>query len=263
MSDPFYRPFETIQWAREAINEFESTLREFFDSKPYGEVTDLDAETGDSVLKFKLIRDLPTGLARKATEALNNIRHSFDQGLYAGCVAVKRRPKKDIHFPWSTTPSDLEGKLSRHNDVIPSEFWDIIRGEHPYPASERYPGGDDIIRELAKIANGKHTIGLKVVGMVSGVRYPDARSGPLGGGPFSLPFPQWNSEKNELIIARYQGDWRFKNNYEIAFQVALDEAGPLRNVPVTAAFHAFAEKSEQFTKALKIKAIELQGDSSE
>jgi len=85
-----------------------------------------------------------------------NTREAWNQAVYAACVSIEKVPSKgNLHFPWRSSPSDLNETLKR--GPIPSEFWDVIRGEEPYPTGDGYTGGNDAIKEISKLANDKHT----------------------------------------------------------------------------------------------------------
>lgn len=49
---------------------------------------------------------------------------------------------------------------------------DIFRNHEPYRESQEYPRGNTIIRELAEIANAKHTVGFHVAAAQDSVTIP-------------------------------------------------------------------------------------------
>lgn len=251
----FDSPLKTIAWAREAIDELDTGFRAFFDTHPYRDFMDVDPDTGERLHKIALIQSLPSVLERKATEALNNIRHSFDQSLFAGCCAIGKRPKKDIAFPWKMSPTDLNFAFTDSKGKVPTEFRDVIHRQEPYPASEGHLGGNDQIRELAKIANGKHTIGLTVTIRISVSRISDFSGGYID--RFSIPGTKWDSLKNEVIIAIIGPKANVRYKHQFALRVVLDIPGPLGDVPIIDALREFANKSEVFHESIKAECRKI------
>jgi len=259
----FNRPKESIAWAREAINELDVSFRDFFHPKPlgpiikgrkpYGQVVDIDPETGDEVHKFKIFDAVPSALSRRATEALGNLRNSFDQSVFAACSAIGRIPKKgNLHFPWRTSPIDLNRTLE--NGPVTAEFWEVIKREEPYPTGNGYTGGDDTIREIAKLANGKHTVGLAITPRVSSYTHPSIFS---SGNRVVIPGIRWDPVKNEMIMAIVSPGTDVKHDYKVQLQVGLDVAPPLRDIPAIALFNAFADRAESFTKAIEAECSKI------
>ena len=244
----FDRPSETLGWAREAINDLNLTLTGFFNNQPFSTVIEPDPETGHEVHKIKLLTPIPNGVPRRATEALNNVKNAFDQTTFAACAAIGKRPKKDIHFPWRLNPTDLERVFDKKDAVIPPELRDVFRGHQPYPTGEGYSGGDDGIREVARIANLKHTVGLGITGRVPMMRWPDVSHASF----VRAPMPRWDPVKNEMILLIVDAGAKVKHNHEVAFYVALNEPGPLEGEPILGALSAFLQKAEQVLIDLKL-----------
>jgi len=262
----FDRPKESIAWAREAINELDVSFLDFFrpkpfgpiiqGQKPYGQVVNIDPETGNEVHKFKIFKTLPSSLSRKATEALGNLRNSFDQAVYAACVSIRKVPKKrNLYFPWKTSLADLDGTLK--NGPVPTEFWDVIKREEPYPTGNGYTGGDDTIREIAKLANGKHTVGLTITPRISSYVHPSI-SGSRS--RIEIPGIRWDPVKNEMIMAIVSPGMDVKHDYQVQLQVGLDVPPPLRDIPAIAIFNAFADRAERFTKSIEAECKTIIGD---
>lgn len=257
MSDlsAFDVPLEDLRWAREAIQEFDAAKAAFFQSGPYAEFTDVDPETGNKILKIKLTAPLPPILCRKATESMMNTRHAFDKILYAGSVVIGNPIRRKCNFPWRSCPSDLERTLQHKNSLIPRDFWDVLRRQEPYPTGDGYSGGNDAIRELSKMANRKHTVGLKVFGSVSG--FEQRISGSFTELDQGNDFPAWDSVNNEMVLAIFSKDSNFKSHTQVSFQVVLNEAGPLNNIPVSWALEAFAAKAEHFAESLRAECLKI------
>lgn len=264
----FDSPRNTLTWAKEAINELDAICSAFLGtSQNFQEIRQFDADTKENVLKVVAAKKLPHGIARKATEALSNIRHSFDQSVYAACRAIGQTPKDSIYFPWADSPADLEyrlGKVSRPGKQqkikIPPELWPVLRGFEPYRRSDTYAGGDDLVRELARVANRKHTVALNFRGEVAGIKFPSFSGSMDSGESFRLRMPNWDSVNNEIEIARYPLGIKTDYNYSLNLYVALDESAPLYGVPVSSALGTFLAKAQAVLDVLEQETIKIMGD---
>ena len=99
---------DSVSWAQDAIREFDEIAARFFQGDVTETITETDRKTGESVKKLRLRKGLPNDLNRKATEALVNTRHAFDQATFAAqFLAATKKPTKTIYFPWAQSPRDL------------------------------------------------------------------------------------------------------------------------------------------------------------
>lgn len=236
--DSFDKPAELLQWADEAVSDLKVEIKAFFSPDAGSFVAESDPQARELVLKFVFRKKIPSTIRRRATEALNNIRHSFDQSLYAAC-RVLRQPS-EINFPWRTNPKDLARFLeSKH---VPRELWDDIFRHEPYFTGEGYAGGDNYIRKLAQLANGKHTVGLGVRGEVVGFVWPDVTySGPFA--RVALTMPRWDPVKNEIVYARVPLGASLQDNERVKLHIVLDEPGLLQGKPLVASLELLLKKA--------------------
>lgn len=152
----FDRPKESIAVAREAIHELDAAFGEFFRPKPagaitdgrkvYGQVVDIDPETGNEVHKFKIFEPLPRILSRRTAEALLNIRESWNQAVYAACVSINKVPRRqNLHFPWRSSPADLDATLKK--GAIPPNFGMSFEGRNHTRLEAGTPGATITLRK--------------------------------------------------------------------------------------------------------------------
>jgi hypothetical protein len=247
--DEFQPARDSIDWAREAIQEIDAFTKSFFSPQNMTHAEEFDPATGLKQFKIKSREPVPKAVRRKATEALNNLKHSFDQSIFGACRAVKQ-PRRKINFPWARNPTDLERLLE--NRQVPAEFWETIRRHEPYPRGDGYSGGDDILRELAHIANGKHTIGLRVGANIAAITFTHA----VFTGPLDIPAnSRWDPVKNEMIIATGSADSNFQGQYNFAAYISLNEAGALRDVSLEGVLSAFLDKANKVADDLEAACI--------
>lgn len=261
----FDSPREVIGWAEEGVDELDAACRAFFREDVFRKVTEFDEGTNQNIVKLKIIKSIPTNIARLTTEALNNLRHSFDQSVYAACRMLGKPTSKHLYFVWAESPADLDGGLgkpiSRTNKTpqIPPELWPKLRTFEPYPRGRTYPGGNDLIRGLAKIANRKHTVRLDFAPDPTSVNYPSVTGAwkVEPGQTFRFPKPAWDAVKNEMILAVVPAGLKIHNDAIVAFNVAFDEAKPLKGYPIVPALREFLAKAKAVCEGLEREATRI------
>lgn len=247
----FDTPHETIEWAGEAIQELNAIYDEFLGPKNMHFVVEPHLKPQYKALKIKARNPPPTGLRRKATEALNNVRHSFDQTLHAACVALGK-PRPRTNFTWRPTPREVQGYL-RSKD-IPVDLWEVIMGEEPYKRGNGYVGGDDFIFAVAKLADGKQTIGFRIMPQVR-----DSAQPVVSGNFVLIPKPVWVTVNNEQVIAFGPHDMQVKGDYTVILNITFDEPGPLHDQSLAWGLARFHAKAQKFAHRMEARCIELQG----
>lgn len=251
LDEEFAPAEESIGWAQGATDELDSLIQRFFEGDVAELVVEVDPDTGENVQKIKFKSDIPKDFRRKATEALNSARHSFDQSVFAARNILGNRSAKGVNFPWATDPNDLTHHLGSR-DIDP-RLWDTIRPHEPYPTSDKYLGGNDLIRTLATIANNKHTVGLTVAGHLAETRFPEVRMN----GPFQVRMPRWDTRKNEIELIRCRGDIETKGEYRINFMICLKDTRLSQPTDAIGALRLFTQKAETVCKDIKAKCLEL------
>jgi hypothetical protein len=248
---------QLIDWAKAAINEADEVASAFINDDNYTPLIHHNPESGRSTLIIRQIEPIPEIVTRRLTEALNNLRNSFDQSLFAACKAINQ-PVKDAHYPWADNAGvDLKWKLEGKPTAkpkIPPDLWGVIRSQHPYPTGDGYPGGDDVIRQLATLANRKHTIGFEIGTQINGtkimMRQPTATN---------LTFrPEWNSVENHLELFFWQyGQPEPKLDCDLGLHITFDAPPPVGQLTASDALEAFTNKAQGVLDGFKARAVEL------
>jgi len=160
-------------------------------------------------------------------------------------------PKRaNLFFPWRSSSNDVERKL--RSGAIPPQLWEAIRQEEPYPTSNLYSGGNDVARALAKLANGKHTVGLSTLLRVVRCGLPTVR----GSGSFAqFPNPHWDPERNELVLAIVDPSLTVDQDYKVDLALGLAGPAPITRIPATRLLATFADRAERFTARIEAKCL--------
>lgn len=245
---------DSISWAEEAIAEFDGVARAFFQPDAAHRLTEFDPDTGENVLKVRLVKPLPKALRRKATEALLSLKHSFDQATFAARTLTSGMSDKSVYYPWASGPADLIGRLKRYG--IDERLWDVFAAHEPYRRSDGYAGGDDLIRTLATMANQKHTVGLAVSGEANAWE-----GGGIGSRGYidrmMLLSPRWDAVKNEIELVRWVGDLHMRDGQTVYFKVLLKDARLPNGTVAKTALEAFSAKAHSVVESLQARCIDL------
>ncbi|WP_300544495.1 hypothetical protein [Maricaulis sp.] len=244
---------ESVEWANEAIDELHTAFKGFFQSGVTEVVTEFDAATSENVQKVRLTKPLPKAFRRKATEALTQARYAFDKATFAARNLATGRSNRSIYYPWARGPADLNRLLKARG--IDQRLWDVFADHEPYPRGDSHPGGDDVIRTLAKMANDKHTVGLTVIGHITSTRYPSIHGRVVQS--MDVLVPRWNPQKNEAELIRWRGDVEVNGDYEFSFDVALRDTRLPEPVNAIAALKGFSEKASLAAETLEARCQEL------
>ena len=259
-ADYFSSAQKTLSWAEEGIEELNGECIAFFNDRPFRKVIEFDAEAGQNIVKITAIKPLPDKIVRLATEAINNIKHSFDQSTFAAVIALGKGTTGDFHFIWTTTrPKDFEGRLRSGRKGLPPELWPIFCEFKPYATGETNARGDNLVRELARIANRKHRVALTFAPAVQGGMWPSVTGFMKAGTRSSLPIPIWDSVKNEVIIARVPRGLKVHNDTRLAFNVAFDEPPPLKGRSAVGLLDLFLAKAKSVADRLEREVTTIRG----
>jgi len=246
MTSVFDRPKETLSWGNKAIQEFQDIVVNYFAGDPYKEIKEIDPETRDEVVKQIPVTQFPhKEVERKVTEAMLHIKYTFDQVSHAACVSTDPfLAKHTTNFPWTDSLSGLEKRLSKGK--FPKALWPAFHSLEPYAAGDTVSDDNKIARELAKIVNRKHTVGIALNPTVNGVEMR------LHGTVRNLTIlnPRWNPVTDEIEIRRGAPQPDLNHHYSLRIDVVFDKSTSLKGVPVLPCLRIFAAKAEKAIQVL-------------
>ena len=158
--DLFESPKSLLRWAYEDSVQYKKLEESFFSSEPTEQFVeyDVDMERDAQRLRFN---EQPSDQMRKlVSHIVNDLRHALDQACYIAAHHFgwkKSRKIPNLYFPWATSPADLQGRLKS----IPIELHQLILDAEPFGKQSNNEEGNDVIRELGKIAGpNKHQVAL-------------------------------------------------------------------------------------------------------
>ncbi|HEY0412683.1 MAG TPA: hypothetical protein VGD66_06050 [Allosphingosinicella sp.] len=252
-SDPFESPKLLVSGAREDIDQFESGEGAFFGPGDVGvTVQEVDPKTKYTFVKFRITKAIPTVLRRRANNILNDLRHALDQALFAAARIVLKEDPGDVHFPFATSPKDLEGRLKATRKgagvlKIPVALHDVIRSFEPYPRGNGHDGGDDLLRLLGAVSGpNKHqfTIGI-------GVNASLIRHIKTDGRFYKLHAPVMNSKYKDLILFSIAPDGYLYHESSIPMYISFREAGNVTDFAMLETLQLWAGIVERIVNGLE------------
>jgi hypothetical protein len=203
------------------------------------------------VHKWKATAQPPARLRYVTYSAVNDLRNALDQSVCASASAIKHTTVSDAYFPFAENPNDLDGMLwsKRYSDIRDS-LKPFLRSLQPYPTSNAYEGGDDLLRALGKIANpNKHQIPLAIGArnLEGSYAIKDVTSTML----IDFGDPYWDNTKNEFVIAKTAPNGTFEYNLAMPLYIAFGEVGALTGHPVSAFLRELAAKVDSVIRGFE------------
>lgn len=255
----FRVPRERLQWARTAIEDFHRESQKFIETWPGHRVVHKDLEARRETIKFVFEGEIPWKIQSYANRVIEDLKNVFDQATFAACRAIddKVTDKDTRNFPWAQSEKDLNGKLYGKHNKIPNKLFAAFFELKPYSLPEEGFSFDYIVRELAQLANRKHSIGLVMQCNVASIMLPSFFGCDeidwASGIPLDFENPEWDVGRKELKIATgpLGTSACLKNDTQFSFYIAIDVTGPIGQVPFIHLAAAFAEKAETVITTLE------------
>ena len=246
--DAFETPQKSIDWALKCLENGARASKWYLDNKAFTHVVEEDL-VGTRTAKLKMVSNPSPEIEGNFTNAFVSIKHSFDQSLFAAAQVVGCH-RFDKPYPWADSYVGLKGIIDKRqrkpDTTLPDILIDEIWRQEPYATRPGFSGGNDLVREIAKVSNDKHTIGFTVGAKVVSMTIPPGsflRSDTIGARA-SFDF-SWDSIKKELIISvATKGASAVYDNAAISCDIFLERAGDIGKIPVFILITDFAKKAQ-------------------
>lgn len=236
-------PQKTITWARVCIDLGREAIRRYFEDKPFTLVIEDDPNSGEKITKIILSVGPTPEIEGHFTNALVGLKHSFDQSLFAAAQATKCLGF-DKTYPWADTRAGCEAIIQKRQmklkTRLPQPIIDEVLRQKPYSTGPGSSSREYLVREIAKMANDKHTIGFTTAASITQLQ----TSNLITTGGLSFGYP-WDPVKKEMIISRVAvGSAASYNNPTISANVFFERRGMIGEVPVIDAATYFADAAQ-------------------
>lgn len=235
---------EQIDWAETRINEADSEIAAYIQHHAFTFLEEVNAETGERQRKIKLAKPVPMSIKGHLRNAIVDLKHAFDMALNAAAseLGSKRFEKT---FPWANSPTGVKAIVdswqrkakSRSPQILVDEVW----RQEPYSTGESFSGGDDLTREVAKMANNKHSIGITASAQIASISFTNVTVESTGG-PIEI-FRSWDPKKQELLLARYTGTISH-DDPQVTGNVFFERVGGLGALPAIPTAKTFLQRAK-------------------
>jgi hypothetical protein len=217
MANIFKSPRGMLGQAKRHLSKLEAKINTFVRDKPWTGVVEKDIDGVTNVAKIKFTKQLSEELPHIVFDCANNLRSVLDQIAFAiGRKHIGSDPKS-AKFPFGPTESDMLNNLAGGCKDLPAEIRNLFASFKPYK------GGNNAIWAMNELCNvPKHKTIYPVV--IGGGTLGLGGNFAVGAGGLQIQGPTWDSEKNEMIFARFpDGAIQGNPNFNVTFGVALDD----------------------------------------
>jgi hypothetical protein len=231
MIDVFHSARLTFERAQHHINEFNSMVFEFVQSKPYASFVDQQTDPTKDIHKIKFTRQLPQLAACVLFDIANNLRAVLDQAGYASAIANGMSDPKSTNFPFADDLPGLNANIERRG---------VCKHLHPeivalFRSFQPYKGGNDTLWALNKLCNAKKhcaLIPLRISNASANFRAVIPEGGQVGAWVDSSgTFRGWDPEKHEMTLAAVPRGTDPQIRSSFSFLVMIDGIEALRSQP--------------------------------
>lgn len=222
--------------ARGHIVDLEIQGRKFHEERPYERVTYPDGQ-GRIIIAIRLNKPIPEDLDNIAFDAVSNLRSALDQTLYSAAIA-SGHAIRFAKFPFHET-ADAYNREINGKTYLPEEIRAFLRW------LKCYKGENDFLCAMNDIANtNKHAI-LSATG-VGAIR---TKGKFHATGYMSVPTkPEWDSSKNEIVIATVGPDTHFEYDVDFGFTITFSEIEGLKGLEASTVLHHAADIVERIPR---------------
>jgi hypothetical protein len=247
----FNAPQKSIDWAKECIDRGRLEFGKYVNNDAFSLVIEDDVETGEKVTKIALVKDIPASVEGLFRNALVDLKHSFDQSLFAAAQSMSCI-RFDRSYPWADSLIGLSAIIKTRQKDAKTRLPDVIINEifrqEPHSTRPTFIGGNDFIRDIAKLVNDKHTIGFDIAASVETLVLKNFTTN----GPSSLA-GKWDSIKKEIEICRVGIGGSVSHDHpSITSNIFFKRTGNIGKVPVPVAAMEFADKAQFVLDGFKV-----------
>ncbi len=146
-----------IEGAEAQIHEIEAKIAEFIEGRPYDLIAKRDHKAGIDIWRYQLREELPRRLRIIIRQALLNLRAPLDHLAHELAIQHSGKAPRATAFPFGRTRNAFERELPKKTEKMSPAAVQLICDCQPYPRSNDYSGGNDILFALHELNRGdKH-----------------------------------------------------------------------------------------------------------
>ena len=182
-----------------------------------------------------------------AFDAVVSLRAALDQAGYTIAKAAGKSGRK-AHFPFGDTRTEALSRRGSPAKELPQEIFDRMISFEPYK------GGNGLLWAVNRLCNShKHEI---VTATAIYVGSGEAKLEFAEVHEFAFP-PEWDSTKNEMVLAVVPAKANTRYNFKIAMLVAFANVDFLARIPALDALNDMARIVENIIATLEVESRKL------
>lgn len=254
--DPFESPKLLAAEALSYCSELHAAEFEYLDRCPPRLVRYPNVSLGAEVFAYRPQSQPPSRARVIASRILNDLRNALDQAVVAASKELGGSGNK-IYYPFCQSPTEFQAlfKPKARCSGIPEALRPFLFTLQPYPTSEEWEGGDDLLRSLGYMANpNKHEVTLRVAANAGSARLDYLKN--LGGGEIAIIMAMAYTGK-EYVMFHVPFGTNFSYKATVQFFLAFEEAGRLSDGPATDILHELATKIGGIVLSLEMETARL------
>jgi len=230
-----------LRQANRHIDNLKSQIDAFVDEKPWTHIVEKDVDGITDVHKIKFGERFVDDLPNIIFDAANNLRSVLDQAGYASAVLSGNTVLKATKFPVGPTKEKMLNNATGGCKDLPPEITALFISFNPYK------GGNDLLWALNELCNTpKHKI---IIPVQTGGALHFVETG-IYTGPTRVTAPEWDAEKNEIVLLRGGSGSEIDYEGSFSFTVAIDDAQEIvGGEPPIGALRAMAAEVESILMA--------------
>lgn len=244
MTDGFEPIQEEISWAKSRLEEAGNRFKAAIDKDSFAVVRETDPNTGNKLLKLKLIQPPPAAISHLLRGAMKDLKDSFDRSLHVAARTLGNDRFK-ANYPWTESVVGLKSTLRKRQmkpaTALPIELIREIFRQKPYVRIGAARDQQTIVREVAKFANLKHSLGIACVATAGSYKASQDIAWDVRRwmGP-------WDVRNNEMVIFEVGPEGHYgKPQVSFSPNVFFERGGEVMTVPALTCLLLFAEAAER------------------
>ena len=251
MSEAFEEAHLLNQRARELSRELAGLAKEFFDTEPYAQRTDVDRKTGEHIHKIAMTRQLPKRLTPIAADAINNLRSALDHAVVASCIALHVVRASSTYFPFAADEGQLDNAIKGRCKNVPRELIDLFRSFKPYK------GGNDLLYAISTLSGSNKHLKLVSIGAAGSNAFRIDHLHVVKAKHFEVQLPRWDVSRGELVLFRSSPEAEFSGSIDFHFFVAFANADFVAGSEASAVIDRMSEEVDRIVTAITLETDRL------
>lgn len=251
MNDAFEEAHLLNQRARELSRELATLAKEFFDTEPYTQRTDVDRKSGEHIHKIAMTRQLPKRLTPIAADAINNLRSALDHAVVASCIELNVVRASTTYFPFAGDEAQLDNAIKGRCKNVPKGLVDLFRSFKPYK------GGNDLLYAISALSGSNKHQKLVAIGAAGSNAIRIDRLHVVKAKHFEVHLPRWDVSRGKLVLFRSSPEAEFKGSIDFQFFVAFASADFVAGSDASTVIDRMCEEVDRIITAIEVETARL------